>query len=299
MTSALSPAQLASFDRDGFLVLSEFVSAEACDHLRRRADDLVAQFDPRGVVSVFSTREQTRTSDDYFLESGDRIRFFFEEDAFDDGGQLRQRKELSINKIGHALHDLDPVFDRFSRTADIAELVSSLGFSRPLLLQSMYVFKQPNIGGEVNLHQDSTFLYTEPRPVLGLWFALEDATTDNGCLSAIRGGHRLGLKSRFVRAPCGGTKFEVLDDGQWPDDEVVPLEASKGTLILLHGLLPHMSRANRSPNSRHAYTLHVIEGDCHYPGDNWLQRAADMPLRGFGREWPQRRDSHEFHESHE
>ena len=299
MPSALSHAQLASFDRDGFLVLPEFVSAEACDHLRRRADDLVAQFDPRGVVSVFSTREQTRTSDDYFLESGDRIRFFFEEDAFDDAGQLRQRKELSINKIGHALHDLDPVFDRFSRTADIAELVSSLGFSRPLLLQSMYVFKQPNIGGEVNLHQDSTFLYTEPRPVLGLWFALEDARTDNGCLSAIRGGHRLGLKSRFVRAPCGGTKFEVLDDGQWPDDEVVPLEASKGTLILLHGLLPHMSRANRSPNSRHAYTLHVIEGDCHYPGDNWLQRAADMPLRGFGREWPQRRDSHEFHESHE
>ena len=281
MTSALTPAQLASFDRDGFLVLPEFVSPEACDHLRRRADALVAQFDPRGVVSVFSTREQTRTTDDYFLESGDRIRFFFEEDAFDDGGGLRQRKELSINKIGHALHDLDSVFDSFSRTADLAELVSSVGFERPLLLQSMYVFKQPDIGGEVNLHQDSTFLYTEPRPVLGLWFALEDATIDNGCLWAIRGGHRLGLKSRFVRVPGGGTKIEVLDHSPWPEDEVVPLETSKGTLLLLHGLLPHLSRANRSPNSRHAYTLHIIDGDCHYPADNWLQRAADMPLRGF------------------
>ena len=146
----------------------------------------------------------------------------------------------------------------------------------------MYVFKLPDIGGEVNLHQDSTFLYTEPHPVLGLWFALEDATTHNGCLWAIRGGHRLGLKSRFVRVPGGGTRFDVLDPSPWPEDEAIPLETPKGTLLLLNGLLPHLSRANRSPKSRHAYTLHIIDGDCHYPADNWLQRAENMPLRGFG-----------------
>lgn len=284
MINALSPAQLASFDRDGFLVLPGFVSPEACDRLRRRAVELVDQFDPHGVVSIFSTREQTRTSDEYFLESGGRIRFFFEEDAFDESGGLRQNKNLSINKIGHALHDLDPVFDSFSRTANIAELVLSLGFVRPLLLQSMYVFKQPNIGGEVSLHQDSTFLYTEPRPVLGLWFALEDANTNNGCLWAIRGGHILGLKSRFVRRQGGGTEFEVFDHSPWPEDGIVPLEASKGTLILLHGLLPHLSRTNRSAHSRHAYTLHVIDGHSHYPADNWLQRAPEMPLCGFDKE---------------
>jgi len=281
MINALSPAQLASFAQDGFLVLPGFVSPEACDRLRRRAMELVDQFDPQGVVSIFSTREQTRTSDEYFLESGGRIRFFFEEDAFDESGELRQNKNLSINKIGHALHDLDPVFDSFSRTANIAELVLSLGFVRPLLLQSMYVFKQPNIGGEVSLHQDSTFLYTEPHPVLGLWFALEDANTNNGCLWAIRGGHTLGLKSRFVRRPGGCTEFETLDHSPWSEDGIVPLEASKGTLILLHGLLPHFSRTNRSANSRHAYTLHVIDGGSHYPADNWLQRAPAMPLRGF------------------
>ena len=286
MTNPLSSEQLAeqlaSYERDGFLVLPNFVRPDACDHLRRRAQDLVARFDPQGVVSVFSTRAQTRTSDDYFLGSGDQVRFFFEEDAFDSAGMLRQSKDLSINKIGHALHDLDSVFDSFSRTADIAEIVSSAGIAKPLLLQSMYVFKQPNIGGEVNLHQDSTFLYTEPRPVLGLWFALEDATTNNGCLWAIRGGHRLGLKSRFVRVTGGGTRFDVLDDSPWPDDEAIPLETPKGTLLLLNGLLPHLSRANRSSNSRHAYTLHIIDRDCHYPADNWLQRSANMPLRGFG-----------------
>ena len=277
----LTREQIQRYDEDGFLVMREFVEQSACDRLRRHAEELVRDFDPRGVISVFSTHEQTRTSDDYFLESGDKIRFFFEENAFDAEGGLRQAKERSINKIGHALHDLDPVFNEFSRSAEVRRLVHELGFTSPLLLQSMYIFKQPNIGGQVTCHQDGTFLYTEPLRVLGLWFALEDATTENGCLWAIPGGHTAGLKSRFLRADGGGTRFETFDDSPWPEETLVPLEVEKGTLIVLHPLLPHLSRENRSPKSRHAYTLHIINSSADYPKENWLQRAADMPPHGF------------------
>lgn len=277
----LEPRRLEQYERDGFLVLEDFVEASDCDALRRRALELVASFDPAGSFSIFSTREQTRRSDRYFLESGDRIRFFFEEDAFLDDGTLRQNKEQSINKIGHALHDLDEVFDRFSRTEKLARLVSDLRISRPLLIQSMYIFKQPRVGGEVTCHQDSTFLYTEPMSVTGLWFALEDATRENGCLWAIPGGHQMGLRRRFVRDRDGGTRFEIYDSSEWPLDLLVPLEVKKGTLIVLDGLLPHLSYANRSEKSRHAYTLHVIDGECLYPEENWLQRSPAEPARGF------------------
>lgn len=278
---SLDSDQLGAYDRDGFLVLENFVDAASCDRLRARAAELVREFDPQGLVSVFSTHEQTRTSDDYFLESGDKIRFFFEENAFHPDGTLRQSKERSINKIGHAMHDLDPVFDGFSRAPEIEQLISDLGIADPLLLQSMYIFKQPRIGGEVTCHHDATFLYTEPLLLVGLWFALEDASIENGCLWAIPGGHKLGLKSRFARAEGGGTRFEVIDNTPWPEDRVQPLEVKKGTVIVLHGLLPHLSRENRSLRSRHAYTLHVIDASAHYPANNWLQRSAEMPLRGF------------------
>jgi phytanoyl-CoA hydroxylase len=277
----LPSEQLVAYDRDGFLVLENFVDEQACDRLRERAADLVRDFDPQGLVSIFSTHEQTRTSDDYFLESGDKIRFFFEENAFNPDGTLRQSKERSINKIGHALHDLDPVFDSFSRTPEVKQLVSDLGIVDPLLLQSMYIFKQPRIGGEVTCHHDATFLYTEPLRLFGLWFALEYATIENGCLWAIPGGHKLGLKSRFVRAEGGGTRFDVIDSTPWPEEKLQPLEVKKGTVIVLHALLPHLSRENRSSRSRHAYTLHVIDASSKYPANNWLQRSAKMPLRGF------------------
>ena len=184
-------------------------------------------------------------------------------------------------RIEVALHDLDPAFDRFSRTTEIKQLVTDLDIAKPLLLQSMYIFKQPRIGGEVTCHQDATFLFTEPLRMVGLWFALEDATIDNGCLWAIPGGHKLGLKSRFVRAEGGSTRFEIFDETHWPEENLQPLEVEKGTLIVLNGLLPHLSRENRSSKSRHAYTLHVISADVHYAEDNWPQRSPAMPLRGF------------------
>jgi phytanoyl-CoA hydroxylase len=268
------------FERQGYLVLPDFVPAAACDRLKACAEQLVAGFQPE-TVSIFTTHEQTRTSDDYFLSSGDQVRFFFEEGAFKPDGSLRQDKALSLNKIGHALHDVDPLFNAFSRRPALAALATELGLKQPLLLQSMYIFKQPHIGGEVNSHQDSTFLYTEPLTCLGFWFALEDATVENGCLWALPGGHKERLRKRFMRAPGGGTTFQVLDSTPMPEEGFVPLEVKKGTLVVLHGQLPHKSGANTSPKSRHAYSVHCIDATAHYPRDNWLQRAPDMPARGF------------------
>lgn len=277
----ISKQQLAEYNEAGYLILERFADERECDLLRARAEELVQEFDPAEVVSIFSTHEQNRLTDEYFLTSGDKIRFFFEENAFNPDGTLKYEKEKSINKIGHALHDLDPVFDRFSRNDKVRELAGDIGFADCYLLQSMYIFKQPNIGGEVTCHQDSTFLYTEPTEIAGLWFALEDATIENGCLWAIPGGHRQGLKSRWKRTRDGGMGFETFDSTPWPEDQLVPLEVTKGTVIVLHGLLPHRSFENRSFRSRHAYTLHLISANAKYPDDNWLQRSAAMPPKGF------------------
>ncbi|MDB4996560.1 MAG: Phytanoyl-CoA dioxygenase domain containing 1 [Myxococcaceae bacterium] len=271
----------SDYERDGFLVLERFLEPAACDALMARANELVHAFEPAS-ISIFSTREQTRRTDDYFLGSGDDIRFFFEEDAFDADGALKQPKERSINKIGHALHDLDPVFSRFSRDPRLAALASELGLVRPLLVQSMYIFKQPFIGGEVVAHQDQTFLWTDPPTVTGLWFALEDATVDNGCMWALPGGHLTErARKRFHRTPGGGTAFEILDPRDLPTGGMVPLEAPKGSCVVLHGLLPHRSGANRSPRSRHAYSVHVVEESSSWRDDNWLQRRPELPFRGF------------------
>jgi phytanoyl-CoA hydroxylase len=276
------------FHRDGFLVVPRFVDPATCDAMIARARELVDAFEPTK-VSIFTTNEQTRTSDEYFLDSGNDVRFFFEDEAFGADGKLAHDKEISINKIGHALHELDPVFAGFSKSDDIQRVIASLSqpdaldMKKPALVQSMYIFKNPHIGGDVSCHQDATFLHTEPLSVIGLWFALEDATVDNGCMWALPGGHRGPLRKRFARSSSKSgraihTVMHVLDETPMPEPSPkppwTPLEAEKGTMILLHGLLPHWSSANRSPRSRHAYALHFVDDACSWSADNWMSRAT-------------------------
>jgi len=274
-----------AFERDGVLVLDGLITDKACDDLRHHMDNLMASFDVDEHASVFSTTSQAHAQDEYFLSSGHTTRFFFEEEAFDASGELTKPLEKAINKVGHAMHDVDPQFDQFSRQPALAKLATGLGLSDPKLAQSMYIFKQPEIGGEVVCHQDASFIRTAPNSCLGFWIALEDATEENGCLWGIPGGHKEttvpGMpKSLFIREGKG-TRTEILDQTPYREEACVPLPAPKGTVLAFGGLFPHMSRANRSAKSRHAYTLHVIDGQTVYPVDNWLQRPADMPFRGF------------------
>ena len=277
----LTAEMLSEYEAAGVLVLEDFMPVDECRRLRERMLELIDDFDPTSVRHVFSAMEQTQLGDKYFEESGDKIRFFFEQDAFDNDGQLKQPREHSLNKVGHAMHDLDPVFDAFSRTPELAAVVGSLDYEDPVLLQSMYIFKPPRIGGEVYCHQDSTFLYTDPESCTGFWFALEDATIENGCMHFIPGAHKGPLKELHYRGDDGKMTFKTLDETPWPEGATVPAEAKAGTLVIFDGRAPHMSGPNLSDKSRHAYTLHVIDRNSRYPAENWLQRSADLPLRGF------------------
>jgi phytanoyl-CoA hydroxylase len=285
-TQRLTAEAVEAFFRDGVLIVENFATNDACDRLRARADALVAERAPAAFDSartVFSTRDQSHAKNRYFEESAGGIGVFFEEGAFDQTGNLQVPLHRAVNKLGHALHDLDDDFRAFSTDERLQHLSVALGLAQPKVVQSMYIFKQPGIGGEVGLHQDATFLYTDPASTLGFWFALEDTRRDNGCLGGLPGRDLYPLKEIFRRDADGSLGFEkMMTESKWPLEQVEWLDVPKGTMVVFDGRFPHLSEANRSSQSRHAFTLHAVSAAAHYPATNWLQRDETiLPYRDF------------------
>ncbi|XP_051836102.1 phytanoyl-CoA dioxygenase domain-containing protein 1 isoform X2 [Antechinus flavipes] len=255
--------------------------------MREQIQKIIAEMEvPSHCRTEFSTQEEEQLrvqgNTDYFLTSGDKIRFFFEKGVFDKEGNFLVPPENSINKIGHALHAHDPVFRSVTHSLQVQELVKSLGLEIPVVVQSMYIFKQPHFGGEVTPHQDATFLHTKPLGrVLGVWIALEDATLENGCLWFIPGSHTGGIFRRMVRVQtdsAGSTNF-IGSEPNYEDSRFIPAPIQKGGLILIHGEVVHKSELNQSTHSRHAYTFHIMESkDTHWSQDNWLQPTPELPF---------------------
>jgi len=191
-------------------------------------------------------------------------------------------EEFALNKVGHALAIEHATFRKYTFDNRVRELCWQLGFQRPCIAQSMYIYKNPGVGGEVISHQDGTYLYTEPTSAVGFWIALEDATLENGCLKFIRGSHKNGIHRRYIRNPDKDSKDLLIYDRPEPVYQQSNFSACpvpKGTLIAIHSQVVHRSEPNKSKQSRHAYTFHVIESrHTKYSPDNWLQPTEPFPI---------------------
>eukprot|EP00057_Strongylocentrotus_purpuratus_P021053 XP_011675527.1 PREDICTED: phytanoyl-CoA dioxygenase domain-containing protein 1 [Strongylocentrotus purpuratus] len=238
-----SKEERKQFEKDGFLVVENFLTKEEVESLKIECHDIVQNMDPKQHARcTFDTSENTQARNEYFMTSGDKIRFFFEKEALDKEGNLLVDKHCSLNKVGHALHELSPPFKTISCSKKVQDIARNLDFKKPVIVQSMYIFKPPHFGGEVTAHQDGIFLHTDPLKLTGYWIALEDAEIDNGCLYFIPGSH-----SR--------------------------------SLILIDAKVVHRSSQNTSDRSRHIYTFHIAESEkTDWSEENWLQPTSEMPF---------------------
>jgi phytanoyl-CoA hydroxylase len=77
------------------------------------------------------------------LDSAWQIKPFFEKDALDPAtGKLLVAKDQAFNKMGHNMHELDPIFEQFSFSKVVRTLLYKvMSFQKPLIVQSMYIFK--------------------------------------------------------------------------------------------------------------------------------------------------------------
>lgn len=277
-----------SFHKNGFVVIEDFLTSDQVEAMRNEASRLIREESRRDSNKLQIFGNDFNMKSRYFLDSSDKICYFFEKNAVNlETLELQMPEEQSLAKIAHALHCLNPVFHEITTNDRVKDVFRTIGFVEPIVVQSMVIFKNPQVGGAYTAHQDASFLYAEPTHLAGLWLAMDEATPENGCLEFIPGSHRWPLARRFVRTDNTQDGQDLLEWTAPPmevdEGQFVRVPVNRGDLVLIDGLVVHRSAANKSDKPRWIYTFHAYDkGRSEYSQKNWLQENVNetfMPIR--------------------
>ncbi|KAL8846823.1 MAG: hypothetical protein Q9221_008109 [Calogaya cf. arnoldii] len=289
----LTQAQRERFEKDGFMVLpGAFDASQGTDLLE----------EAHNVIKRISTGGEGITRHDMSGNDGakkrpspiGRVLATFEPGTSAHMFPIPTEDKSSPNpfkrriaRLGLGVHQKLPAFRTLTHSEFNRSVAKSLGYSDPRITQSQLIAKLAGIGGHLVPHQDGAVSFSDPPSAMTFWYALEDATVENGCLCVAKGSHLTApITQRLTKLEDGFPKFVELEKPLWAkgatgmadtadgDYEYEALEVKKGTLILFHGNLMHKSEANKSEKSRMAYTFSFIDGRAEFPKDSYVKPEA-------------------------
>ncbi|KAB8304354.1 hypothetical protein EYC80_003764 [Monilinia laxa] len=278
----LNDEQLQFWKDNGYLIIPNALPTIQKDLLLKNVHD-AAESLARGGERV--QKHSYLPGQEFYVHPSGRAIATLTEYAFKPDTEPLKR----IQRLGCGIHRVMPAFRKAIFTPFHTELAKSLGYKDPRIIQTLIIVKAAEVGARVIPHQDGCSGFTDPSSCTTFWYALEDCTTENGCLAVAPGSHRTQPITRRCRMNKNrAPEFFNLDRPVFAEIEGVSdtaplgknkdgelqykkLEVEAGSLVLMHGNLMHTSEANHSSKSRVAFNFNVVEGELDWLADNYLQ----------------------------
>ncbi len=215
-TTALTPQQIASFHKDGYVIVKNFLTLAAVEKLYSTAigDNTMEN----NAINVTDQTGKNSKLSLWFTPGNDVFGYL-------------TRSESMVNGVAALLDSDAPVCHFHSK-----------------LMQ-----KEPKVGGAWEWHQDYGYWYKNqfmfPDQLISVMVALTPANKQNGCLQVIKGSHKLGrINHGFAGEQVGADMVMVNNALQTMD--LVYVEIEPGDALFFHSNILHRSEANLSDHPR-------------------------------------------------
>src|SRR3954453_5486019 len=214
----VSPSQKALYDKDGYLIIRNFLDPEETALLYKHA-----------------------TSDDALLNN-----------AWDFNDQSGKSTRLTL-----WFTPGDDNFGLLVRSKSMVSAVQALlGEGEVCHFHSKLMQKEPKVGGAWEWHQDYGYWYKNgflyPDALISVMLALTQATRENGCLQVLKGSHKMGRFEHNFVGEQQGADMPFVEEALKRCERVY-VELNPGDVLFFHSNLLHMSEANLSDRPRWSF----------------------------------------------
>lgn len=255
--STLAESAFEQYQREGFLLLEGAVPDALVERARERLHDYAAG---DGEMPFSGMVEPAADAETVAEAAPEEVR------KFEGLGMVRE----------------DEVFADVAEATGVVDPVADLLGPHLKLLRSAAMMKPPGIGSEKGLHQDAAYYPIRPHDHVTAWIALDEATTENGCMVVAPGGHHDGIYDH--RTQEYDTDIVIPDSAY--DSEFVEVPMDPGDVLLTHCLVPHKTGPNRTESPRRALIMSYMDARSRFtdpPEERppWVDsvgvRGADFP----------------------
>jgi ectoine hydroxylase-related dioxygenase (phytanoyl-CoA dioxygenase family) len=233
----LSHAQLDQYQRDGFIVVEDLLTREE--------------------VAALQTRLR-----EYTHGGRDHSRLVIQIEPRVQRGEMKvPHWGDGIRKIDH-LVEHDDLFQKLGLHPNIVGIIEQILGPDIKMFRNSLLLKPPGVGSQKGMHQDSPYWPIAPMDLCSCWFAIDDATPQNGCMGVLPGGHKDGpLPHRHV------TDDYVIEESAYDPSRMLLAPVRAGGGLFFHSLVPHYTAPNRSDQWRRAIALSYMRATSTYQAD--------------------------------
>jgi len=249
---ALSAAQVAQYEEEGFLLLPDFFPRQDMDQM----------------LAIARADKALQDNANDRLDSAGKV------------SRLSLRYDLPAS-----------VYSAYARHRAIVEPMEQLIGQEVFHYHHKMMLKEPRVGGAWEWHQDYGYWYyngcVAPK-MLSFMIALDRTDTENGCLKLIRKSHKLGRLDHVQVTPEQNCADPRHMDRILETHDVVDCVLDPGDVVVFHGNTLHRSDQNRSEKRR--WTLlccyNAISNDTVTKDDDRyyvpLEKVPDSAIKSAG-----------------